>query len=331
MKTIFLAFAVAYLAAYGSDDIAQTGAGSAQTAPVPGQTLTPGIKMAYAVTNAFNNAMASQAGPEADPQAFSKALQNEMGKIDLKAIGMNPPVTDADVEKLYKNLAGIKELFERAEAAFKAERYREAALGYNSVGLATVAGSEDCAAKARSRLIELESKARERLNLARDKDGIKANYAGAAKDLEFLLREFPGTAAGKQAVQEMASLRSRPAVAAYLDLEQGRIMLQQGHVTAALQQFHALVDNPRYRDTVAAFEARRQAQDLSDNAAVRELIGAETALNSERTAQSQLAQARNLMKNNMNVKASAVLKEIVELYPDTTSAAEAKRLLKDDK
>jgi hypothetical protein len=284
------------------------------------------VKLGNALNEAIAGAITAHAS-DTDPQALADAIKKEMGKIDPKSMGIKAPVTPADVEKLHINLNGIKELFERSEAAFKIEHFREAALGYQSVSLATVVGSEDCAGRARDRLIELEGKAKERLNAARDKENVKVDYAGAAKDLEYLLREFPDTVAGKQGVQEMVALRSRPAAAAFLELEQARTLLQQGKPAAAQQALNAIAENPRYRETIAAIEARRLAQNVASNEGMRKLIEVETAAKSEQSARALLAQARNLLKNNMKDKACAALKEIATLYPDSSAAAEAKSLL----
>jgi hypothetical protein len=332
MKTAFCAvvfFSGTCLFASGADD-SNVVSGPPRIAPPQGQPPSAATNLMNAMNGALFNAV-TQGGPDANPQAVAMAFHKEMGKVDMKAMGLKPAVTETDVETLSKNLSGIKELFERTEAAFKAERYREAALGYGSVSLASVPGSEDYAAKSRDRLIELEAKAKEHLNRARDAESVRSDYSLAARELNILIREFPDTVAGKQAIQEMAGLRSRPAAAAFLDLEQARSLLQQGKVAAALQQLHSITENPRYRDTIAAIEARRQAQEVSDNPVLRKLIDAEATIKSERTAQSLLAQARNLLKNNMNDKATAALKEIVALHPDTPSATEARRMLEDGK
>jgi len=264
-----------------------------------------------------------------NPDAMD-AYMRELVQSQKKFETLHPPgalpVTAEETEKLSTNLAGIKQLFERAEAAFKVQHFHDASLAYKSVSLSSVKGSEDLAARSRDRLIEIDGEAKDLLRAAGDKE-LRALYTDEVRELEFIVGECADTGAGKLAVKELARLRSLPAAEAYLDLEDAKAALQRGKLADALKKFNTVAGNPKYHDTIAAVEAHQQAKILEESAALRLAMDMEESSSSEHTAQKLLARARNLLKSNANDQAAAALTTIVTLHPDTPSANEAKKLL----
>jgi hypothetical protein len=277
----------------------------------------------------------SHQGQAGNPEALGKALDKDIGQLDLKGMGLKPVVaTKADAEKLSSNLTGIKDLCERANAAWKLEHYRIAAMLYRSVTLATVLGSDNFVDEARDRLSSLESIAKKRLDAAVD-SGLHDDFAVQARQLLDIINEFPDTAVAREAERSMGLLRTQPRSAAYLDLEEAKTLRQQGRIFEAAERFDSIADSPRYRDRIdcqiPCLLARRMAQEITGNAVLRLAIASQRSTKNERESHALLASAQNLLLNKMPADAKDKLNRLLELYPDSSAAKDAKKLLDDMK
>src|SRR5262245_57243686 len=140
MKTFFvIALSTVAVSALSASAAGDSNGATGLVMP-PGQPLTPEMKAALAFSNAISNAVSNAVNNPGgnDPQAMGKQISNAVSQVDFKPLGLKTPVqTPADAEKLSVNLAGIKDLFDRANAAWKLEHYREAALLFRSVAMAT--------------------------------------------------------------------------------------------------------------------------------------------------------------------------------------------------
>jgi len=322
MKTIFF-YALAVVA------MASFPAHSAEGTSAQADAMT---KMFTAINNVVSSATNTvDGGGTIDPEAIGKQLNNAAFQTNSKAPGFKPPVNSrTDAEKLSANLAGIKDLAERANAAWKLEHYREAAMLYRSVAMATVPGSDPLVSEARDRLNELDSIARKRLNAAADA-GLHNDYAAQARELLAVISEFPDIAAGRDAERLLGALRNHPASAASLELEEAKALQAQGHIFEAIDRYEAITANPRYRERsdcqIPCLLAKRLAQEFTNNSILRMAINSQRATRNERQAHTLLASAQNLLLNNMTADAKDKLKTILDLYPDAPTAKEARKLL----
>jgi len=282
------------------------------------------------LNNAFIGALNNKTDIQNNAETFVGDLEKALAKTPVNAVRGTRSTSSEELEKLSKNLAGIKELFERAQSEWKKEHFHEAAMLFKSVSLATVPGSDTYVAESRDRLNELEPMAKKRLQSATDED-LRQEYFNEARDLLFIVREFPDTAACRESQRQLSVLRSRPEAAASLDLEQARELEASGKFSEALAQYSAVVANPRYQNTVAIFEARRRAAELNQDKYKHAAVGTEQSAKAEREARALLAASENMLLNKINHAASRKLKEILEAYPETLSAKEAKKLLDENK
>jgi hypothetical protein len=324
MKTILLS-SLAIVA------LASLVACSAERASPPPQAETM-TKIGDAIHNVIANATNTvDGGGTIDPDAIGKQLNTAVFPNGSKAPGSKLPVNSrADAEKLTANLAGIRDLVERANAAWKLEHYREAAMLYRSVAMATVTGSEQFVSEARDRLNELDSIARKRLDAAADA-GLHNDYAAQARELLGVIAEFPDIAAGREAEHLLGALRSHPASAASLELEEARTLQAQGRIFDAITRFEEIAANPRYRERndceAVCLQAKRLAQEFTKNDVLRMAIATQRAAKDDRQARALLASAQNLLLNKMAADAKDKLKTIVTTYPNSPVAGEAKKLL----
>lgn len=298
---------------------------SAETAPMSQADMDQRTALSSALQTAFLEHQGNKA-------ELASALQNVM-----REQGINPNTnatsraapfnfTPADIEKLFENLEGVRKLFKLAETAFADGRFCEAGRLYKSVSLATVKGSEDMSASARDRLIDIEKIAQERLVLARDAD-FKADYATELRELSYLDKELSETNAGKEAARLRIILRSKPAGAAFIDLDDANRLETDRKFSEALAHYLAIASNPRYADTIAAIQAGKKAAKLQQDLPRLEASNTESAAKSEAKASALLLSAQNLLANKLRPEAMEKLRQLVESYPDSRSAIEAKKLL----
>jgi hypothetical protein len=280
------------------------------------------------LNNAFIGALNNKTDLSANAEAYVRELEKVLSKTPVSPARGAKSMSSDELEKLSKNLAGIKELFDRAQTAWKLERYQDAALLFKSVSLATVPGSEKYVSDSRDRLSELETIARKHLQAAGDEE-IRREYANEARDLLLIVNEFPDTAACPEAQRLLSVLKSHAEAAAVLELEQAKDLEASGKFSKAIAQFNAIAANPRYQNSIAAIEAGHRAAQLQLDKSKHDVAGMEDV--AEREAHALLAASRNLLLNKMNDAAVRKLTEILNKYPKTPTASEAKKLLDDIK
>jgi hypothetical protein len=229
-------------------------------------------------------------------------------------------------EKVLGNLAAVKELFAKAEESWKNQKYAEAGQLYNSVAMATVAGSEEMVETSRGRMVEMEDLAKGHLKAADDND-IKRDYLKELDELSLVVKEFGLTKTHDTAQRRLITLKSHPEVAGYVELSAAESLETDGKLMDALNIYKSVAANPRYENTVPALKARRKLEELDKNEATRSKIKTETDAKADKEAPLLLASAKNFLLNNKPKEAIAKLQTVVEKFPDSKYAEEAKKQL----
>ena len=227
-------------------------------------------------------------------------------------------------EKTLTNLSSIKELYAKAEDAFKNKRMKEAGDLYSSVALANVAGSEEMAETSRGRLVEFEDQAKAQLKAADDLD-LKREYVKEVEILSAINKEFPRTEAHKTAVRRLITLKSRPEIAGYVELAQAESFESDGKLTDAVEHYGKISTNPRYENSIPALKAKRKLEELNRDDGTREKIKTEFNSKADKDAPVLLASAKNFVSNRMPKQAIEKLQTVVDKYPETKYAEEARK------
>ncbi|MCX7804626.1 MAG: tetratricopeptide repeat protein, partial [Planctomycetota bacterium] len=222
------------------------------------------------------------------------------------------------------NLAMIKEMKAKADDAFKNQRYREAAQFYGSIALADVPGSETMAEEARAKFVEMEKLAQGHLDAAEDFI-LQRQYVKAVEELRIVVNEFPFTDAAPKAAARLRGLQSKKEVAAYCAYAEAEGLEQAGNFRAAIRAYRDIV--ARHPESVPAVRAEKRLAVLEKDAAVQEKVKAEIAAEAEAQAPAIFNIAENFMKSGMNDSAREKLNMIIEKYPGTPQAEEAKKKL----
>jgi hypothetical protein len=229
-------------------------------------------------------------------------------------------------EKVAQNQASIKEMFAQAEAKFKEANYREAASFYASVVLANVAKTEQLVDDSRKRFIEMEGLAQEHLKAADDAD-LQRDFMKEVEELAVINREFPFTKVFETAQRRLVSLKTRPDVAGSVEFSEGESLEASGNLVDALKKYKSIATNPRYENSLAAMKAKRKLEALEKNEATRDQLKNDLQALAEKNAPALISSAKNFLSNNMPAQAKEKLRLVMEKYPGTTFADDAKKQL----
>jgi hypothetical protein len=270
-------------------------------------------RSAAALQSALDNAATPEARAAAK-KALGDAKNKDQSKQDLANFK----------QKTMDNLANIKELFAKAEDSWKNKLYGDAAPIYNSVVMATVPGAEDMVETSRGRMVELEDMAKTHLKNADDCD-LKRDYVKEVEELAIVHHDFTLTKSYEVALRRLVNLKSRPEVSGYVELAQAEGLESDGKLTEAVKLYEAICNNPRYDNSVASLKARRHLDELSKNDDTRAKLKSEVDAKADREAPVLLNSAKNFASNNMPKQALEKLQMIVEKFPNSKYADEAKK------
>jgi TolA-binding protein len=227
-------------------------------------------------------------------------------------------------QKTLDNLASIKEMFAKAEDSWKNTKYHEAGALYSSVSMATVPGSEQMVETSRGRMVELEDLAKSHLKNADDAD-LKRDYIKQVEELSLINREFKATKTREVALRRLVNLKSRPEVSGYVEYAQAEGLESDGKLMEAITSYNSIATNPRYENSVAALKAKRKLDELHTNDETREKIKTENDAKADREAPVLLASAKNFVSNNLPKQAIEKLQQVIDKYPNSRYAEDAKK------
>jgi len=229
-------------------------------------------------------------------------------------------------QKTLDNLASVKDMFAKAEDDWKNKLYGNSAPLYNSVAMATVPGAEQMAETARGRMVEMEDLAKSHLNAADDAD-LKREYVKEVEELSFINREFALTKTRDVALRRLINLKSKPEVSGYVELAQAEGLESDGKLMDAVKIYESIAINPRYENSVPSLKAKRKLEELNKNEETRVKIKTEVDTRADREAPVLISSAKNFVSNNMPKQAIEKLQLVIEKYPASRYADEAKKFL----
>jgi hypothetical protein len=231
-------------------------------------------------------------------------------------------------ELLMNSLASVKDMDAKAEAAFKEKQYRVCAGFYQSIALATVAGSEAQVEKARNRLVELEDLSKAKLKEA-DEAEYKQDFMAEIDLLATIGREFPQTKTAETAMRKLAALKSRADVAGYVELAQAEVLEKDGKLVDAIALYKSISANPRYENTLPGLKAVRKLDELNKNEEVKTKVKGELEARADKEAPLLLAAAKNFAANSRPKLAIEKLQTVIEKFPESKYAEQAKQQIEE--
>lgn len=280
---------------------------------------------------------------------FENRLKNMRGAADLQS-ALDRAVSDEDKKKIREkmkdaqskeqgkkdmadfkelvlgNLGAIKEMFAKAEESWKNQKFGEASQLYSSVCMATVPGAEAMVETSRGRIVELEDLAKTHLKTADDND-LKRDYVKEVEELSLINKEFTLTKTREVALRRLITLKTRPEVAGYVEIAQAEALETDGKLMESLAVYRSVAANPRYENSVPSLKARRKLEELDKNEATRTKIKTEMDARADKEAPNLLARAKDFLANLKPKEAAEKLQQVIDKYPNTKYAEEAKKQL----
>ena len=229
-------------------------------------------------------------------------------------------------EKVAMSVERISQEFELGEQAFKDEQYRIAASHYSSVILSNLPSTEKNADKARGRILEMEGLAKSHLGKADDAD-LGRDYMKEVVELSIITKEFPFTQAYQSALRRLTTLKNRPDVAGSVELAEAEAQEANGQYLKASKGYQSIVDNEHYKNTLPALRAKRHLDEMKTNEASRENLKKDVNAQADVEGPKLIAAGNNFILNKMPAKAKEKFNTVIEKYPGTKYADEAKKQL----
>ncbi|HLX61925.1 MAG TPA: hypothetical protein VKX17_11645 [Planctomycetota bacterium] len=278
---------------------------------------------------------------KAADQAAAAAVDAAAQRLDPNAAPANPRNMTPDERKkaaaqkkediaelkakTKENLDQIKALFQMAENAWKAKNYKQAGNYYLSVSKATVPGSEDMVATSLERVnSDMEKLAKDLIAQADDAD-MQRDFMKEIELLSNVSREFDITHASKDGYNKLTSLKSKPEVAGFVEYAQAEAQIADGKLTDAMTTLNAIINNPRYEHSIPALKANKLMEKLNKDEETRGQLKKEFLAKADQKAPQMLLNAKNCIVNNMPKQAKEILSTVVDKFPDTPYAEEAKK------
>ena len=249
-------------------------------------------------------------------------------KVDRKKAAAQQKADLAEYKGMVKdNLSSVKAMFQAAEQAWKAKNYKQAGAFYQSVAQATVPGSEEMVETANLRInAEMEALAKDHIHAA-DDAGMTHDFMKEIDELSVVVKDFGITRSREDAYRKLVSLKSKPEVVGFVDYAQAEQLLADNKLTDAFVALNAIVNNPRYEHSIPALKAQRKMDELNKNEETRARLKAEFIAKADKDAPALLNMAKNYATNGLPLKAKEKLNNVIDRYPGTPYADEAKKQL----
>jgi tetratricopeptide (TPR) repeat protein len=221
----------------------------------------------------------------------------------------------------------VAELFKRAEAAFKDEKFAAAYEYYVGVAASKdVQGVSSYATRARAKLLELERAASAKLDEAR-LARIQGRGPESLATVREILEKYPYTRAAEEARGLLAELSNDPRVAAAVALLKAEELDAAGKYAAAVKAYSAL--RTRYPDSVESLKAKLRIKAIRENPETAKAVEEAEKKAADTACPKMLLMARNYSMNGMYPQARGLYKKLISKYPESDYASQARKALEE--
>jgi len=123
------------------------------------------------------------------------------------------------------------------------------------------------------------------------------------------------------------NLKSRPEVSGIVELAQAEGYEADGKLMEAVKLYESIGNNPRYENSVPALKAKRRLEELAKNDETRTKIKTEVDAKADKECPALISSAKNFVANNLPKQAIEKLQLVIDKYPSSKYADEAKKQL----
>ncbi|MCK6472934.1 MAG: hypothetical protein L6R28_14420 [Planctomycetes bacterium] len=279
---------------------------------------------------AYEDAQKEQAAKDA-AKKDGNGKDGAQGKDGAKGKDGKDPLKDPEYkEKVALSEERIKELFTNAELKYEEGSYREAGAFYYQVMQArddaALPKAQDLVKKATDKVLAMDGLAKQHLDNAKDAD-VKRDFMKEIEELGELVKQFPFAKCYDEARERLTALKNRKEVAGHVELAEAEELAAAGKLSAAIELLKKIQENPRYQNSIVTMKAARRLQELNEGDAAKERLQQEREALAESEAPKLMATAKNFILNKETSRAKEQLNAIIEKFPGTKYAEEAKSKL----
>lgn len=277
---------------------------------------------------AYADAQKEQAAKDAAKKDGAQGKDGAQAKDGAKGKDGKDPLKDPEYkEKVALSEERIKELFANAELKYGEGSYREAGAFYYQVMQArddaALPKAQDLVKKATDKVLAMDGLAKQHLDNAKDAD-VKRDFMKEIEELGELCKQFPFAKCYDEARARLIALKNRKEVAGHVELAEADELAASGKLGDAIELLKKIQENPRYQNSIVTMKATRRLQELSEGDAARERLQQEREALAETEAPKLMATAKNFILNKETARAKEQLNAIIEKFPGTKYAEEAK-------
>ncbi len=274
--------------------------------------------------------------------AEARAADKSGGSGRNKSSGRGRRLTPDQIKKLKERIAKMRgsrgqkgsssssnaaALYKEAEAAYKAENFASAYEYYVDVAACKdVKGASGYAAKSRARLLEIEKAAADKLEeakLAR----IQGKGAESLEIVKLLLEKYPYTKAAESANDLLVTLSSNPRVAAAVALVKAEELDKAAKYPEAAKAYAEIMS--KFPDSVQALKSKLRLKAMKADEEIAKAIKDSASSAADIECPKLLVMGRNYAMNKMYAQAKGLYRKLIEKYPKSEYAAQAREALKD--
>jgi tetratricopeptide (TPR) repeat protein len=227
----------------------------------------------------------------------------------------------------------IKELYRKAEEAYKNGDYAAAYTYYTAIVNARVSGVEEIQEKSREKLTLIEAEALARYNQA-EIEFRKGEHVKSAELLQEVIDNYPYCSVADRAAALLRKVASDPKAAADIGFARGMKFEKAEDYYNAVKIYEDIARKYGPRDDVSASQwytggirAKVRLEQLLEDPYVKEAIARAEQFAAKSKAPSMLANGRNYIWNGRNDLARTELEGLIAQFPGSPEAEQARVLL----
>ncbi len=223
-----------------------------------------------------------------------------------------------------KSLAEVKRLLKKGEEEMKDGNYSAAQSFFRAIESCQIPGASKYTSKAKGHILQIEEMARKRLNEAEVKHMLR-EYVAEAAVLEQVLNDFAHTKASRRAKARLSFLSREPKAASTIALAKAKAEEDAQNYGEAVRLYREI--RKKWPDEIAGLKAKYAIERLRSDPEIGELLREHAEFEASKVCPGWINIAHNYRINDDRDRAREYLQRVLDKFPGTTYAEEAKRKL----
>ena len=222
------------------------------------------------------------------------------------------------------SLAEVKRLLKKGEEKMKNGDYSAAQSFFRAIESCQIPGASKYTSKAKAHILEIEELARKKLNDAEVKHLLR-EYVAEAAVLEQVLNDFAHTKAARKAKSKLSLLSREPKAASTIAFAKAKAEEDAENYGEAVRLYREIMKN--WPGQIAALKAEYAIGRLTSDPEIAALLREHAEFEASKVCPGWLNIAHNYRMNEDKDRAREYLQRVLDKFPGTTYAEEAKKKL----